>query len=70
MLHEIVLLLCGPVDTDTGLFPPLGCCERCFSERGCTPFCVGIKCSFPLESLQMVTAAMKLKDAYSLEGKL
>ena len=23
-----------------------------------------------LESLQMVTAAMKLKDAYSLEGKL
>jgi len=24
----------------------------------------------PLKSLQMVTAAMKLKDAYSLEGKL
>ena len=24
----------------------------------------------PYESLQMVTAAMKLKDAYSLEGKL
>ena len=25
---------------------------------------------FTLKSLQMVTAAMKLKDAYSLEGKL
>ena len=25
---------------------------------------------WPLKSLQMVTAAMKLKDAYSLEGKL
>ena len=25
---------------------------------------------WPPESLQMVTAAMKLKDAYSLEGKL
>ena len=24
----------------------------------------------PLKSLQMVTAAMKLKDTYSLEGKL
>ena len=26
--------------------------------------------NFRIESLQMVTAAMKLKDAYSLEGKL
>ena len=26
--------------------------------------------SWALKSLQMVTAAMKLKDAYSLEGKL
>ena len=26
--------------------------------------------SWAVESLQMVTAAMKLKDAYSLEGKL
>ena len=25
---------------------------------------------WPSKSLQMVTAAMKLKDAYSLEGKL
>ena len=25
---------------------------------------------WPLKSLQMVTAAMKLKDTYSLEGKL
>ena len=25
---------------------------------------------WPLKSLQMVTAAMKLKDAFSLEGKL
>ena len=25
---------------------------------------------FKIKSLQMVTAAMKLKDAYSLEGKL
>ena len=30
-----------------------------------TDFCLGLQ-----KSLQMVTAAMKLKDAYSLEGKL
>ena len=28
------------------------------------------KAETPVKSLQMVTAAMKLKDAYSLEGKL
>ena len=27
-------------------------------------------CFWPAKSLQMVTAAMKFKDAYSLEGKL
>ena len=27
-------------------------------------------CFWPSKSLQMVTAAMKLKDTYSLEGKL
>ena len=30
----------------------------------------GYKNKTPIKSLQMVIAAMKLKDAYSLEGKL
>ena len=32
---------------------------------GCTDFILGVP-----KSLQMVTVAMKLKDTYSLEGKL
>ena len=35
-----------------------------------TDFILGCSKIFILGGLQMVTAAMKLKDAYSLEGKL
>ena len=46
----------------------------CVSACVCVCVCVCVMCEntdvWAPKSLQMVTAAMKLKDAYSLEGKL
>ena len=46
--------------------------QEMVKDRGSLACCIpwSNKESDMTESLQMVTAAMKLKDAYSLEGKL
>ena len=64
------LILCRPLF----LLPPIPCSIRVFSNESalCMRWPKYWSFSFNIipSKLQMVTAAMKLKDAYSLEGKL